>query len=104
VKGKMNLFKIPFSSQENRADKIRVSALKKVCILYKGDIYHLARLLLEIDDAKNKGTNIRSRYTIKGLAAKFAMLSRMDYKDVEKVLLQHGLPFGAMVEYDKDVK
>jgi hypothetical protein len=86
------------------ADKIRVSELKNVCILYKGDIYNLARLLLKIDDAKNKNTNIRSRYTIKGLAAKFAMLSRMDFKEVEKELLQHGLPFGAVVEYDKDVK
>ena len=72
-------------------EKIRVSELKNVCILYKGDIYDLARLLLKIDDAKDKGTNTRSRYTIKGLASNFAMLSRMDFREVEKVLLQHGL-------------
>ena len=85
-------------------DKIRVSELKNICILYKGDIYDLARLLLKIDDAKDKGTNSRSRYTIKGLASNFAMLSRLDFREVEKVLLQHGLPFGATVEHDKDVE
>jgi len=85
-------------------DKIRVSELKNVCILYKGDIYDLARLLLKIDDTKDKGTNTRSRYTVKGLATKFAMLSRMDFEKVEKILLQYGLPFGATIEYDKDVK
>jgi len=85
-------------------DKIRVSELKNVCILYKGDIYDLARLLLKIDDTKDKGTNTRSRYTVKGLATKFAMLSRVDFEKVEKILLQYGLPFGATIEYDKDVK
>jgi len=36
-------------------DEIRVSELKNVRILYKGDVYNLARLLLKIDDAKDKG-------------------------------------------------
>jgi hypothetical protein len=85
-------------------DKIRVSDLKNVSILYKGDIYDLARLLLKIDDAKDKGTNSRSRYTIQGLAANFAMLSRMNFAKVEKILLQYDLPFGATIEHDKDVK
>ena len=83
--------------------KIRVSELKNVRILYKGDIYNLARLLLKMDDARDKGTNLKSRHTIKGLATKFAMLSGMGFDEVEEALLKYGLPFGATVEHDKDV-
>lgn len=90
--------------QENMVAKIRVSDLKNVSVLYTGDIYDLACLLLKIDDAKDKVTNSRSRYTVKGLASNFAMLSRMDFAKVEKILLQYDLPFGATVEHDKDVK
>ena len=85
-------------------DKIRVSDLKNVRILYKGDIYDLAQLLLKINDAKDKGTNTRSRHTIKGLATDFAMLSGVSIGEVEKMLLQYDLPFGATVEHDKDVR
>jgi hypothetical protein len=85
-------------------NKIRVSDLKNVCILYKGDVYDLACLLLKIDDAKDKAANTRSRYTVKGVADNFAMLSRMNFAQVEKILLQYNLPFGATVEHDKDVK
>jgi len=84
-------------------DEIRVSELKNIRILYKGDIYNLARLLLKIDDAKDKGTNTKSRHTIKGLASKFAMLSGMGFDEVEEALLKYDLPFGATVEHDKDV-
>ena len=85
-------------------NKIRVSDLKNVSILYKGDVYDLACLLLKINDAQDKGTNTRSRYTIKGLATKFAMLSGMDFEKVEKIFLRCNLPFGATIEHDKEVK
>ena len=85
-------------------DKICVSDLKNVNVLSEGDIYDLARLMLKIDDAKDKGTNARSRHTIKGLAIKFAMLSDIDSVKIEKIFLQYNLPFGATVEHDKDVK
>jgi hypothetical protein len=85
-------------------DPIRVSELKNIRILYKGDIFDLARLLLKINDAKDKGTNTRSRHTVKGLATDFAMLSGLTIGDVEKMLLQYDLPFGAIVEHDKDVE
>lgn len=93
-----------FPSQENMIDKIRVSELKNVHILCKGDVYDLACLLLKLNDAKDKGTNAKSRHTVKGLAAKFAMLSGIDYDEIEKALLQYDLPFGATIEHDKDVK
>jgi hypothetical protein len=85
-------------------DKIRVSELKNIQILYKGDIYNLARLLLKINDAKDRGTNTRSRHTVKGLAREFAMLSGMNIGEVESILLQYDLPFGATVEHDRDVR
>ena len=85
-------------------DKIRVSELKNVRILYKGDLYDLARLLLKLNDAKDKGTNIRSRHTVKGVATDFAMLSGLNSGEVERILSQYDLPFGATVEHDKDVR
>jgi hypothetical protein len=85
-------------------DKFRVSQLKNVRILYKGDLYTLARLSLKIYDARDRGTNTRSRHTIKGLATDFAMLSGLSIADVEKKLLEYDLPFGATVEHDKDVE
>jgi hypothetical protein len=92
------------SGQEDMFEQIRVSELKNVRILYKGDLYDLARLLLKINDARDKGTNTRSRHTIKGLAREFAMLSGLNTGEVEKVLLQYDLPFGATVEHDRDVE
>ena len=85
-------------------DQIGVSELKNIRILYKGDLYDFARLLLKINDAKDKGTNTTSRHTIKGLATDFAMLAGLNIGEVEKVLLSYDLPFGATVEHDKDVK
>ena len=52
-----------------KGKKISVSELKDIEILYKGDIYELACLLLKLYDAKDAGTNARSRHTVYGLAA-----------------------------------
>ncbi len=49
-------------------EKIGVGALKDVEVLYRGDIYDMACLLLKIHDAKDKGTNHQSRHTVNGLA------------------------------------
>jgi len=46
--------------------KISVSELKDIKILYKGDIYELACLILKLYDAKDAGSNARSRHTVYG--------------------------------------
>jgi len=80
--------------------KIRVSELKDIEILYKGDIYELACLILKLYDAKDAGTNARSRHTVYGLAGEYAMLLRWSREQVLAILARHNLPLEATVEYD----
>jgi hypothetical protein len=80
--------------------KIGVSELKDIEILYKGDIYELACLILKLYDAKNAGTNTRSRDTVYGLAGEYAMLLRWSRERVLAILAPHNLPLEATVEYD----
>ena len=83
-----------------KGKKISVSELKDIKILYKGDIYELACLILKLYDAKDAGTNARSRHTVYGLAAEYAMLLRWNRDQVLAILAPHNLPLGATVEYD----
>ena len=85
-------------------EKIGVSELKEVGILYEGDVYDLACLLLKINDARDKGTNRKSRHTVKGVAGKYAMLTNISHNKVEAVFERHSLPFGATVEHDEDMR
>ena len=84
--------------------KISVSALKDIEVLYKGDIYDLACLLLKINDAKDKGANTISRDTVYGLSGTYATLSRLDRRQILAIFEWYNLPLGATVEYDQDVK
>jgi hypothetical protein len=61
----------------------------------------LARLLLKIDDAKNRGTNPESRYTINGIATKSVMLSRMDFEKVEKYFYNTTCPMAQQLNITK---
>lgn len=82
--------------------KISVSALKDIKILYKGDIYELACLLLKIYDAKDKiNKNVISRFTIKGLVNYYYSITRIDYEKIIKIFEQHTIPLGTLVESDK---
>jgi len=90
--------------EPNMREQIRVSELKRVSILCEDDVYDLACLLLRINDARDKGTNCKSRQTVKGVAGKYAMLTNISHSQVEAVFEQHGLPFGATVEHDEDVR
>ncbi len=78
--------------------KISVSSLKNIGIRYEGDIYDLACMLLKLDEARNKGTNITSRNTVIGLFRIYAMLAHMDEGQVVAIAEQHKLPLGATVE------
>ena len=83
-----------------KGKKISVSELKDIEILYKGDIYELACLILKLYDAKDAGTNVRSRHTVYGLAGEYAMLLRWSHERVLAILAPHNLPLEATVEYD----
>jgi hypothetical protein len=84
-------------------EKIGVGALKDIEVLYRGDIYDLARLLLKIHDAKDKDTGHRSRHTVHGLATTYAMITDVSRDRIREIFKRHGLPLGATVEYDEDV-
>ena len=85
-------------------EKIGVSSLRNICVLYYGDIYELACLLLKVNDAKDRGTNSKSRHTITGLAKSYSMLTDVDLNRVMTVIMRSGLPLGAVVEHDADVR
>ena len=61
-------------------EKIGVSSLKNISVLYEGDIYDLACLLLKVHDAKDRGTNSKSRHTINGFAKSYSMFADVDLK------------------------
>ena len=80
--------------------QIGVSTLKEIGVLYKGDVYDLACLLLKVADVKDKGTNTISRHTVNGLFKDYAMLTRLDIDQVIAVAIKHGLSLAATVEHD----
>ncbi len=84
-------------------DKIGVKTLKGVGVLCEDDIYDLACLLLRVDDAKDRGRNHRSRYTVYGLATTYSMITAVNRDKIIANLERDGLPLGATVEHDKDV-
>jgi len=83
-------------------NKIAVSRLSDIAVLYKGDVYDLACMILKVYDAKDKGTNITSHHTVNGLFKDYAFLARLDTSQVIAVAVKHGLPLGATVEYDDE--
>ena len=83
-------------------ERIGVSSLKDISVLYEGDIYDLACLILKVSDAKDRGTNSKSRPTINGLAKCYSMLADVDLKRVMAVMTRNDLPLGAVVEHDAD--
>lgn len=83
-------------------EKIGLKALKSVNVLYEGDIYDLACLLLKVSEAKDKGTNSKSQYTLHGIAATYSLITHLRREDILSVFESHDLPLGAVVEYDED--
>ena len=82
--------------------KIGVRSLKSLKVLFEGDIYELACLLLKAYNAKEQGTNSRSRPTVHGLATRYSMLTDISRDAIIEVFNRHGLPLGATVESDED--
>jgi hypothetical protein len=80
-------------------EMISVESLKDVSVLFDGDIYELARLLLKVHDAKDRGTNAISRHTVHGLATAYCNLANVAFEDIISIFKQHGLPLGATVEH-----
>jgi hypothetical protein len=84
-------------------DKIGVSELRNISVLFEGDLYDFANLMLKIYDATNKGTNTVTRDTVNGLVHGYALLARVKSNKVLAVIKRNGLPLGSTIEHDKDV-
>jgi hypothetical protein len=83
--------------------KIGLRSLKSVNVLFEGDIYDLACLLLKAYNAKDRGTGFRARPTVHGLATRYSMLTDISTDAIIEVFNRHGLPLGATVESDEDL-
>ena len=87
----------------NIREQISVEALKDVCVLYQGDIYELAQLLLKVNDANDEGRNTISRHTVNGLASAYCNLTHVDFDQIIAVFEKHALPLGATVEHAQNI-
>ena len=83
-------------------ERIGVSTLKGINILFEDDIYDLACWLLKMNEGKDKGNNSRSRHTVYGLAGVYAVAASMSRDEIVNVLEEHSLPPGATIEHDED--
>jgi hypothetical protein len=83
-------------------EQITLSGLKEIGVLYKGDIFEFACLVLKINHAKDEGTNSTSHHTVNGLFKDYAMVARLDSNQVLAVAIKHGLPLGAIVVGDRE--
>jgi hypothetical protein len=79
---------------------IGVESLRPVKVLYDGDVYDLAVLLLKLHDSKAEQTGHRSRPTVHGVASAYARLMiDVSLEHVESQIKEHSLPLGAVVEW-----
>lgn len=80
-------------------ETISVESLKDVTILFDGDIYEFAQFLLNVNDAKDRGSSRISRHTVHGWASAYCNLADMAREDILRVFKRHGLPLDASVEH-----
>jgi hypothetical protein len=79
---------------------IDIESLRPMKVLYEGDVYDLAVLLLKLHDAKAEQTGYRGRPTVHGVASAYARLMiDVSTEHIESLIREHGLPLGAMVDW-----
>jgi hypothetical protein len=81
---------------------ICVESLRPVRVLYAGDVYDVAVLLLKLHDAKAEQVGHRARPTVHGVASAYARLMiDVSTEQVDSLLKDHGLPLGAVVDWSE---
>jgi hypothetical protein len=82
---------------------IGVESLRPVKVLYESDVYDLAVLLLKLHDARAERTGYRGRPTVHGVASAYARLMiEVSMEQVESLIKTHGLPLGAVVDWEDE--
>ena len=81
--------------------------LEQFTILWPGDVHTLAKFILRSYDARDRDINAcshgsvpKSRPTFHGLAADFAMLTKVPESRVEREFQTRGLDLEATIEFD----
>jgi hypothetical protein len=78
--------------------KIDLTRLKGVEILFKDDLYDLGKFVLKAFDARWAGTGSRARPTLHGLARIYASVLNCASKPLEEAIEAQGLPLAATVD------
>ena len=86
--------------------KIPLSRLKGINVYMRDDLYNMARMNLELSDARAKFENSTSisRPTMHGLVSLFARFIDFCSPDIERVLAaieHHNFPMNAPIEFDE---
>jgi hypothetical protein len=88
-------------------NRVEVSRLRGITILYEDDLYELATIVLKIMSATDKLSEgvVRSRPTVTGLAKQYSLLcnGNIDSEGIGEILVKHGLDIGAIIEFDNTV-
>ncbi|WP_153306898.1 hypothetical protein [Desulfonatronum thioautotrophicum] len=87
--------------------KIPLSRLKGINIYINDDLYNIARMNLELSDARAKYENSTSirRPTMHGLVNIFARFIDVCHPDIERVMAAikgHNFPMNAPIEFDEN--
>ncbi len=84
--------------------------LKRIAILWPGDLHLFAEFMLRsyaakdlIDNKKNKALAIKSRPTLRLLASHYSTLLNMSHIEIERKVLKDGFGIGSTVEFDPKV-
>ena len=80
---------------------IGVESLRPVKVRYDGDVYDLSILLLKLHGSKAEQTGHRGRPTVHGVASAYArLMTDLSTEQVEARIKEHGLPPGAVVDWE----
>jgi hypothetical protein len=88
-------------------NRVALSRLRGITILYEDDLYELANIVLKIMVATDKLSDIgiMSRPTINGLAKQYSFLcsGKIDSERIGESIVKHGLDLGDIIEFDSKV-
>ena len=78
--------------------KIELSNLKGIAIIYEDDLYDLGKFVLKANDARWAWTGSKARPTLHGLARIYGLIFSCASKPFEEAIEALGLPLGATVQ------
>ncbi len=80
--------------------RLKIGKLRSVEVLYRGDLYELACVVLKANDALHDGTSSTGHPTVNGLARSYARLMNLDFEPLVRAVERQGLPLGACIVSD----